>query len=723
MFTTIIKRTLRVPLTTGPEGDSAAVARQIDIALIAAGFKLSRELLEHLSSLDPVTATDAGRRIVSAVQELLGDHVKHNTFFINFPKNIPDTVEFWQRCLAEALADPHSARRVSADLLRGIVNLLNLPRYGKYQHSYEEMLAEHDKFVSAAQDRLTILQLGLSLPEETQALYLALAGSAVPLSDSDRKLLAELAELCPADFLPERIPIRENKALINRVRLARGLELLVDTVTDVLRLACLLSGGDATLQEKSRFRSLHRAQRRALMRALGQVLDGAEYKLTDVRLHAEPWKRLGERLHPHEFPRWPQAQAVFAVARDEIQLQTLGTKVEAEFVRGQVGAAISLLKSNPGLLMRSLDRIVRHATPEDMTILLEVIPAVAGQVSGRVLLALCEHLSNRVQPGPTRIFINKAGRSWVAPDTRGALDYAVAGQLSQALAQALLDRLPVIPHLVVDPAVCRLALPLSQKHAPAGFNILPRGSLLPVASGLLRFFIYWKERRSTTDYDLSALLLDDDYRQLEQLSWTNLRAGNGRHVHSGDITSSPRGASEFIEIDLSHTQARYLVPQVNVFSGENFDAVSECFFGYMSLDAAQRGAPFEPAAVQMKSDLRGAGRVNLPLAFVRDERHGWSARWLHLVLRGQAQYNRVEENRVTTALLTRSLMERRYLTLGFLVELLRRRAGDFSWYETGMKPGWSGPVTYLGLAAPGNLPPGSAVYTLSNLQELVGLTH
>ena len=95
----------------------------------------------------------------------------------------------------------------------------------------------------------------------------------------------------------------------------------------------------------------------------------------------------------------------------------------------------------------------------------------------------------------------------------------------------------------------------------------------------MRFFVYWKQREQVTDYDLSVLLLDDDFVFAGQVSWTNLEELGA--VHSGDIVEAPDGATEFIDLDLGRVSARYVVPQVHVYSGEGFDAVEEAFFGFM----------------------------------------------------------------------------------------------------------------------------------------------
>lgn len=44
LLSTIVQKTLRVPLLEGPSGDSAAAVRQLDIALMSVGFKLSGTL-------------------------------------------------------------------------------------------------------------------------------------------------------------------------------------------------------------------------------------------------------------------------------------------------------------------------------------------------------------------------------------------------------------------------------------------------------------------------------------------------------------------------------------------------------------------------------------------------------------------------------------------------------------------------------------------------------
>ena len=121
------------------------------------------------------------------MRELVGDDVKHNSSFKRFPRGVPDTVKFWASCLRRTFGDDH-----------GVVDLLTLPRYGRYQHTFEELLDAHEELIASAGDRVTLVHLGGTLEEETEALYRTLAESGTPLGEADLALLGELALTCYA---------------------------------------------------------------------------------------------------------------------------------------------------------------------------------------------------------------------------------------------------------------------------------------------------------------------------------------------------------------------------------------------------------------------------------------------------------------------------------------------------------------------------------------------
>ncbi|MFF5248232.1 TerD family protein [Streptosporangium sp. NPDC000095] len=695
----VITRRLRVPVdapAASTPGWGEVAARQLDAALLSVGFTCSPALLERLARLPGETVVDLGVRVLAAVRHLVGDHVRHNAYFIDFPKNVPDTVEFWAGLLRQAMLDPVADASVQHS---PALNLLTLPGYGGYRHTYADLLGAHAELVASAGDRVTVLELGASLESEAREWYFSLAGAEVPPAEEDLAALRSLAEFCAEE--PDRIPVRENRAIINQARLVAGRPLLVDTVTDVLRLACGLFGGDVTLATPTRFLSFPRARRRALLQALDTVATPA--RLGDVSRHREQWKRLGERLHPGEYPRFPRAAHVFEVARGVREAPGLDSRVEAALSAGRTGEAVELLERAPGALLRRLDHLLRSGT--SVSAVLDAAEKAVAGASGRVLLSLREHLQNRLASAAGRVFVNRNGRAWAASDARAPIEETVVSRAVAILDEEITRRLPDLGELVVDPEVLDVALPLSGKAVAPGLGMLPRGSLSAVDGELLRFFVHWRQAERSTDYDLSALMLDASYGDAEHISWTEYR--NSFAVYSGDITDASDGASEFIDIRLAEAKRSIIIPQVNIYDGEAFDEAAEAFFGYMSRDAEQEGRPFEPRTVRMKSDLRGAGRVALPLVFLRGDDGAWRVKWLHLYLRGRAGFNQVEGNRVTTSLLVRSIVERDYLRVRHLVDLLRRKGTS------------GGHTTYIGLQAPADLPEGSRVITPGTLHELI----
>ncbi|WP_033224299.1 TerD family protein [Streptomyces virginiae] len=713
----VIRHTHRIPRPTGPIGEGAVAAQQFDAALMSVGFKLSAQLLEHLSGLAEGAVVDTAVRTLGTVREMVGDHVQHNAYFIDFPANVPDTFDFWMRCIAEALADDSTRESTLEQLSTGVVNLLTLPSYGNYRHTYAEMLTHHDELIAVAGDRMTVLHLGGPLDDELTSLYLALAGSTTPLGEDGLRDLGDLAGHCADGPQPEEIPVRENRAVVNEARLKAGTGLLLDTVTDVLRLACALAGGDVGLQEPTRLRGISRAARRALLAGLDAVVGAAPAKLADVHAHREMWKRLGERLHPHEYPQWPHAADVFAVARGEKEARTFDSRVEELHARLDTTGAAALLTAAPGKLLRSLDRLLRSAfTQDERDTVVAAAEQVLPDVSGRVLLAVRQHLHNRSEAtGEQRVFVNRSGRAWVTEDTRAPVFAPECKRMITAIDAELRRRLPTADHLLIDPDVLDVALPLSGKATTSGLGVLPRGSISPVDGELLRFFVYWKQTERSTDYDLSAALLAPDYSTISWLSYTNLTDVGG--AHSGDITNAPDGASEFIDLRLDAVRGTCIVPQVNIFSGEGFEEVEESFFGFMLRGTEQQGRPFEPRTVRMKSDLRGPGRIALPLVFLRGADGRWRAKWLHLYLTGSPSYNRVEGNRVTVAMLMRAIVDREQLTVRYLIELMTGSATTVTVWDGRTVP--AGPVTYIGLERPEKLHPGSRIVTPENLRDLI----
>lgn len=650
----IIERTLVVPkigiVSDDPETvDSQRVSRQLDIALISAGFKADADLLEYVSKLTKADATQVSKEVVNAVKHLTGDHVKHNTYFKSFPENVPDTIEFW----AQLVQDTFGQFGFMWD-----GNLLALDGYGKYLHSYDEMLKEHKPFIEKLNRKLKQVKLGGTFQTEVNKLFISLAESSVPLSEGDRDLLVELARVSVK--APTKIPVRENKAIINSVYVEEGMPVLIDTIGDVLRLAAYMSGGDVALQTKTKYKSFTKPQRKALLKAMATL--PAE-KLADVPQYAEPVKRLITHLHGSSYK---SVNDILDVAAGRRKIETPMGRVEKALSNGDVQGAVKELEKLPGRLLRKLNELLLASKIKDLDSVYTAFERAIEGSSLRVILSLRQYMENRNVDKIGRVFVNKKGGTYVLQEQLEKLPDNVVERLKTILDNQVRTRLEE-SQLAFDSSILHYALPISDKHRAQGLNVVPRGTEtgLDKDAEVLRLFTYWKQKEQSTDFDLSVILLDENFNKTSQVSYTNLREIGA--VHSGDITSAPKGASEFIDLELDKVKAKYIVPQVNIYSGESFDDTKEAFFGYMLRTLEEKGKPFEAKTVETKSDLYGTNRIALPMVFINTD-EGWKVKQLNLFIKGYAAFNATENNSTQTQVLLQSIVADNFLTMEYLAD-------------------------------------------------------
>jgi stress response protein SCP2 len=212
----------------------------------------------------------------------------------------------------------------------------------------------------------------------------------------------------------------------------------------------------------------------------------------------------------------------------------------------------------------------------------------------------------------------------------------------------------------IDDRLSGFNVPFSQRSASKTLRTVPRGSRYDLADGdTVRFFIHWKDISgcgydNRVDVDLSSVALDADHKFKEHIGYTNLRT-LGCH-HSGDITSAPDGASEFIDISIEKCLKkgiRYLVMSVNSYTGQLFSDIPECFAGVMMREKANSGEIFEPKTVDNRLDLTSESRICLPMIIDLEERQ---VIWTDLSLKKNPSYcNNVHGNMSNLQLMAKSM--------------------------------------------------------------------
>ncbi len=493
--------------------------------------------------------------------------------------------------------------------------------------SFGAILPEYEK-----EERLPLYELTkctkieLGSEEDFIVMFRNLLHSSTSLSKTDREDLGWFARKYPGfDLFSEDIPLKENIALVARLQLERvknDQELLpvltrhLKTASDVLRFAVALSDGDISLASNTVFKSFNRKHRKLLLSLL-ESISGIE---EDIKRHEENWKRLGERLHPFEYQKqYPRSCAVFKKMFEGENIATFAGVIQKLINKNEIIQAVEVLKQRPGEFARKLDVLLRRSREDAAHAVAVAFETVADKVSVPVLLQVKAHFTNR-KASDLRIFFPKGNvtkaygiANDVPPVSADVCSHVVAA-CDSALIKNFASRKP-LGKVFVDPALKDYLVPFSQRSASKALKTLVRGSRidLPANISTVRSFLYWKEPEgSRTDLDLSAMMFDKDWKYVEHISYTNLRSQSYQACHSGDITSAPNGASEFIDLDIDSAVdygARYIVLCVFCFTGQAFAELPECFMGWMARKNPNSGEIYEPKTVENKIDIAAEGQV------------------------------------------------------------------------------------------------------------------
>ena len=604
------------PAAGGPASSSSASPQEaqptpqrssdagVDTALTtlrALGYRLSTPAREALTHPEQAWAlVNAAARLSSG-----SPSAEYRPFYPDFPIQV--------RTASEATLLVNAALHYLGD----VVGVRILP---DYRPSPREPLPGDDG---------ALTELGLATAQNLERIVADLIAQATPFSAQDRADLTALR-----DFGPEAAPhvaVKENLAVLTVTFPDLDFSASYRTVTDVLRLAVAMAGGDVSLAEPCRFPSFSRAQRRrllGLLDAVGQVQDSRD-SAEEMARRCERWKRLARHLRPGDYARrFPRAAALLHQVASGVAEAGFTSRLEEALARRDVEGALRLLSTRPGVFARRLNHLLRLCVDEAARErVVAEFARVAPEASLPVLVRLWEYFSS---PGPDalpwRVVAIKAAtgtETTLIPSTRspGPADAAVVRAVEEALRQR-----KRLGRIAVDQGMYEgYTAPVGLRSASPGMRTAGRGTRLPLPEGeTIRFFLHWRDlpeappkapgpagpaaaedRDTRVDLDLSAFFVSEDFTRTEQIAYYNLRSTAA--VHSGDLTSAPDGAAEFIDVTLPEALRqgwRYVVMTVHSFSHHRLSEVPECWAGAMARGAdPQSGEVFEASTVMQRLDL------------------------------------------------------------------------------------------------------------------------
>ena len=599
-----------------PSGHSLSVIAE----MMQYGYMPGANLTAQLEQLSVENLASLKLEVIPLLKESVGAHVKHKPFYPNFPDQVMEMEE--QTLFTNALCHYYTTGKWTPNFT---VN----KRATDFESVKFKML---DVITETAIDKV----------------FTQILSSADSISGVSKDVVEWFIDSGRSLEFPDAIPFKENICLVAGVLLKNDKwnSGLVKDTTDILRIATYLSDGDISLAENTRFKSLPRKIRKVLIYDLQRVA-----KEEDFVMHKQKWVKLFHNLHVGEYSN--KLYGIAKKLRENIKIETFNGKLEEVMYVADIPACLKMLKTRPGIFARKIiDLLYKDIRNTDI---IDAFATVVDKVPARNLTQLWGAVKTRDDVVEKRVVFPKGNvqRAYVLRNQLARLVPSMRTKLLKVITDSLEHRFGLLEELgnvYIDPALYECPLPTGMRSASESLKEVARGTRLPFGNkGTLRFFIYWKGE----DIDLSATFHDEEFNQVERISYTNLRGSGYKAAHSGDIMSAPDGASEFIDVDIDSVLQcskgiRYVAMNVLVYSGPTFAEHEICFAGWMTRNKVSSNEIFEPKTVQQKVDLRNASKKVMPVIFDLKER---KAIWTDISIGGKSftsvHSNNVENNKAS----------------------------------------------------------------------------
>ncbi len=198
----------------------------------------------------------------------------------------------------------------------------------------------------------------------------------------------------------------------------------------------------------------------------------------------------------------------------------------------------------------------------------------------------------------------------------------LATKVVSAIEETLIERFksaPALGDVFIEEELALQNVPFAQRTASKTLKTVAKGSRFVKESDkpIIRFFTWWNEsgfdktgkavKSDRIDIDLSVGIFDEKYNLIKQCAYYDLRSSDYM-AHSGDITSAPNGAAEYIDVHVEKLMedlpnATYVGQLISSYTTQKYSEIPECYSGWMEREQKQHGEIFEASTVQNKVDI------------------------------------------------------------------------------------------------------------------------
>lgn len=344
----------------------------------------------------------------------------------------------------------------------------------------------------------------------------------------------------------------KNADQVLRIVLALASFAVADRQDDYTRAVQNLSDADATSVKMS---TLSRPARRAVMERLAEVTPGFHADMLMARQTL--WRRVMRMVHPYSMSLNDDARRAADIVHSNIEYRTLNSIVEEGLEKGYIEPIVKLMAEfQPGNLLRRLVALLRavskHAQADALA---NAIRETAGRSAVTTLVSAYNGVLaiNDSNARVTRV----AGRNNTVREVKETnVNERYVNKVLNALEDALVEALKRQPAPKGAVAIVGdRAVPLVRRDLSTTDRVMDRGTALtPAGEGdTVRMFSHWLNNQNRAGYmDLGAVVLDENFKNLDVITWNTWSRGRAWATYSGDKNVYPGdNAAEYIDVDIA----------------------------------------------------------------------------------------------------------------------------------------------------------------------------
>jgi hypothetical protein len=567
-------------------GNNMELAMTVNSELMQLGYILDIKALKSMSKASIEDISLFKEEVINYIKIKTGSDINYTPFWKNFPSDVmsKSEVEIW------------------------LHNLINYFNGGKLEP--EQIVEERrSAFENSEYTKLTI-----GTEEDFLNIFTELVSVNNSLTKDDLLILDWYCENGIKLIFPKQIPFKENLCLLA----SYGLDVPVNTVTDVLRIAVHMSGGDISLprvpdrmvkrnswsskkeknieRERFKFKKFKRSERRRIL----ELLNKTNCDISEGVLKVNRWIRLGEILHPGEYKKqYPKAFEFFNSLRNEkvrSWYSNLNKAFDNNFKEGLV-----FLSKRPGEFFRRVDYLVRNNL-NDLDLILNTMEEIGEKVSNKVLFECVNHFKNRVYITKNRNITIKGGRKPIKLPSLEPIKEEVVTKIEDTIKKILskkLSNLEDLGNVYVDKELENIPLPTNMRSLSSSLKPIIRGQKSKLTndnSKVVRAFLHWYDEKGNMDLDLNATFVGD--KVIDCISYRNLK--NEFCYHSGDVLNREGACAEYIDVDIKKAVEngyKYVILDAINYRGGGFNSVKDSCIGYMEREFPEHNETFVPKTI------------------------------------------------------------------------------------------------------------------------------